>query len=192
MAAQTLGPGRSSVKRTIRFTVLVFLGALTASSLFAQAKQVERTRRPAAVPEAQQSQKKEWDGSVFVLDGMPMLMQLHHDTEVGTGRPVDVDVFVIEMQVMNSDGNLEPVGLQIHNFFTAKAQDPKNAFNPHNARDCRTWNNLILKAMRKRDPKGKTWPYVEFVTNTNARVIQTNEDGQVWWSDDVQCWGSSD
>ncbi len=29
-------------------------------------------------------------------------------------------MFVIELQVMNSDGNLEPVGLQIHNYYTAK------------------------------------------------------------------------
>jgi hypothetical protein len=180
------------VTKGIRSVLEIFLGALTVSSLFGQAKQVQQIRRPPALPEVQQSQKKEWDGSVFVLNGMPMLMELHHDTEVGTGRPVDVDVFVIEMQIMNSDGNLEPVGLQIHNFFTAKAQDPKNAFNPHNARDCRAWNSLVLRAMAHRDPKSKTWPYVELVTNTNARVIQTNEDGQVWWSDDVECWGSSD
>jgi len=176
----------------IKSALVVLLGALTVSSMFGQVKPVQPMRRPPAVPEARPSQKQEWDGSVFVLDGMPMLMQLHHDTEVGTGKPVDVNVFVIEMQVMNSDGNLEPVGLQIHNFFTAKAQDPKNAFNPHNARDCRAWNSLIVRAMRHRNPKSKTWPYVEFVTNSNARTIQTNEDGQVWWSDDVECWGSSD
>jgi hypothetical protein len=171
---------------------MVFLGALTVASSFGQAKQMRQERRPPAVPEAQQAPKKQWDGSVFVLNGLPALMTTHHDTEVGTGRPVDVNVFVIEMQVMNSDGNLEPEGLLISNLFTAKAQDPRNAFNPHDARDCRIWNNLVVKALQKRDPKSKTWPYVEFVTNTNARTIQTNEDGQVWWSDDVQCWGSSD
>ncbi len=156
--------------------------------------QVQQQRRPPAI--ASQAQPSDPDGSVFVLDGMPMLLELHHDTEVGTGKPIDVYVFVIEMQIMNSDGNLEPVGLQIHNFFTAKAQDPRNAINPHNARDCKIWNSKIATALQKRkhdrNPKHKPWPYVEMVTNTNARVIQTNEDGQVWWSDDVECWGAMD
>ena len=55
---------------------------------------------------------------------MPVLMEVHHDTEVGTGKPIDVNVFVIELQVLNSDGDLEPEGLQIFNYFTSKAVDP--------------------------------------------------------------------
>ncbi len=46
--------------------------------------------------------------------------------------------------------------------------------------------------MKNRNPKLGTWPYIELVTAVGARVIQTNEDGQVFWSDDIQCWGSSD
>jgi hypothetical protein len=105
---------------------------------------------------------------------------------------VDVYMFVIEMQIMNSDGNLEPVGLQIHNYYTRWPQDLRTVFNPHNARDCKIWNGLQTRAMRNRNPKIKTWPYVELVTAVDARVLQTNEDGAVWYSDDIECWGSTD
>ena len=44
--------------------------------------------------------------------------------------------------------------------------------------------------MVSRDPNSKTWPYVEFLTAEGARTIQTNEDGTVYWSDDIHCWGS--
>ena len=101
-------------------------------------------------------------------------------------------MFVIELQVMNSDGDLEPVGFQIPNFYTAQPQDTKNDVNPHNARDCKTWNTLITKAMQARKSGSATWPYVEFITAQSARVIQTNEDGAVWYSDDIECWGSID
>jgi hypothetical protein len=121
-----------------------------------------------------------------------MLLELHHDTEVGTGNPIDVYMFVIEMQIMNSDGNLEPEGLQIHNYYTAKAVDPLHAFNPHNARDCKVWNSIINYELSRHTPKSVTWPYVQFMTAEGARMIQTNEDGAVWWSDDIQCWGSKD
>ena len=43
-------------------------------------------------------------------------------------------MFVIEMQVMNSDGNLEPIGLQIHNYYTANLLDPWSDVNRHTAR----------------------------------------------------------
>ena len=87
------------MKKGIRLASAVFLGALSVSSLSGQARQLQVTRRPPAVPDAQQSQKREWDGPVFVLDGMPMLMQLHHDTEAAAGRwtPICCD----EMQIMN-------------------------------------------------------------------------------------------
>ena len=61
-----------------------------------------------------------------ILDGTPRLLELHHDTEVGTNKPIDVYMFAIELQVMNSDGNLEPEGLIIDNFYTAKAIHPNN------------------------------------------------------------------
>jgi hypothetical protein len=101
-------------------------------------------------------------------------------------------MFVIELQVMNSDGDLEPEGLQIHNYFTKWPQDRRNDINRHNARDCKIWSGLQTRAMRNRNPKIKTWPYVELVTSTDARVLQTNEDGAVWYSDDIECWGASD
>ena len=74
----------------------------------------------------------------------------------------------------------------------AMAQDAKNDVNPRNGRDCRLWNGLVLNALKHRDPNSPTWPYVEFMTAEGARMVQTNEDGPVWWSDDIQCWGSSD
>jgi len=33
---------------------------------------------------------------------------------------------------------------------------------------------------------------VELVTNAEPRVLQTNEDGAVFYSDDIECWGSVD
>jgi hypothetical protein len=127
-----------------------------------------------------------------ILDGTPMLLELHHDTEVGSGKPIDVYLFAIELQVLNSDGNFEPEGLILDNFYTAKPVSPETAPNPHNARDCKIWNSLVLNEIKNRNDQSPTWSYVEFTVALGARVIQTNEDGQVWWSDDVECWGSRD
>src|SRR6266571_1282010 len=171
----------------MRRAILAVLAGLLATSALAQVKQSRHERRPAAAPDpAMLSAPPTQPNYEFfsILDGMPMLLELHHDTEVGTGRPVDVYMFVIEMQVMNSDGNFEPVGLQIHNYYTAKPMDPKNAINPRNARDCKYWNLLVTRAMQARKLTSKTWPYVEFTAAQGARVVQTNEDGAVWWSDD--------
>ena len=123
---------------------------------------------------------------------MPILLELHHDTEVGTNKPVDVYLFVIELQVLNSDGNFEPEGLQIFNYYTAEPVNPNTAPNPHNARDCKIWNKLVSTEMKIRPPNAPTWSYIEFTVAQGARMIQTNEDGQVWWSDDIECWGSRD
>jgi hypothetical protein len=70
--------------------------------------------------------------------------------------------------------------------------DASTAPNPNNARDCKIWNGLIQNELSHRNPKSPTWPYVEFTVAQGARTLQTNEDGQVWWSDDVECWGSKD
>jgi hypothetical protein len=178
-----------------RMGLLIMVGMLAISPIFGQTKQVQQQRRPAAnAPASDVAPYKAQDGSgaSYILDGLPLLLELHHDTEVGTNQPVDVYMFVIEMQIMNSDGNLEPIGLQIHNYYTRWPQDLKTVFNPHNARDCKIWNGLQTRAMRNRNPKIKTWPYVELVTVVDARVLQTNEDGAVWWSDDIECWGSTD
>jgi hypothetical protein len=64
--------------------------------------------------------------------------------------------------------------------------------NPHNARDCKIWNEYVLSQIATRNPADVTWPYIEFTTAMGARTVQTNEDGQVWWSDDIECWGSQD
>jgi hypothetical protein len=165
--------------------------AVVTSSVCAQ--QVRHERRPAAFPQARVPAVQPQPAYDFfsILDGGPKGLTLHHDTEVGTNKPIDVYVFPIELQVLNSDGNLEPEGLIIDNFYTAKAVHPKSAPNPHNARDCKIWNNLVLKEINSRKG-GPTWSYVEFTVAKGARVIQTNEDGQVWWSDDIECWGSRD
>ena len=173
----------------------LLLGGVLATSAFAQSKQVRQERRPSAQPDAvvaTAEQKQPTYQYFSILSGMPMLLELHHDTEVGTNKPIDVYRFVIEMQIMNSDGNPEPVGLQISNFYTAKAVDPNAAPNPNNARDCKTWNGLVTSEMQNRNPSSPTWSYVQFIVAQGARVIQTNEDGQVWWSDDVECWASRD
>jgi hypothetical protein len=174
---------------------LVMVGILAAAPGFGQSKQLQTQRRPAAnapASDSAPSKPNDSSGASYILDGLPTLLTLHHDTELGTNKPVDVYVFVIEMQVMNSDGNLEPVGLQIFNYYTKFPRDAKNDINPHNAHDCKIWARLQTAAMKNRNPKDKTWPYVEFITAVGARVLQTNEDGAVWWSDDVECWGSSD
>jgi hypothetical protein len=171
-------------------------GILAASAAFGQGKQIQTERRPAANVETKtvrsESKAAAVGGAYNILDGLPVLLELHRDTEVGSNKPVDVYVFVIEMQIMNSDGNAEPVGLRIFNFYTAHPQDAKQDVNPHSARDCKTWFALQTKAMQDRNPALDTWPYVEFVTAVGARVLQTNEDGAVYWSDDIECWGSSD
>ena len=174
---------------------LVF-AALLATSAWAQVKQIKTERRPAGLPDptaAAATEPKQPAYDYFsILDGMPMLLELHHDTEVGTNKPIDVYMFVIEMQIMNSDGDLEPEGLQIHNYYTAKAVNPNTAPNPNNARDCKSWNGLVTNEMKSRNSNSPTWSYVEFMVAQGARTLQTNEDGQVFWSDDVECWGSRD
>jgi hypothetical protein len=165
---------------------------LAATPGFGQGKQIKTERRPAADTPASSVKKSDSNGGFYILDGLPILLSLHHDTEVGTNKPVDVYAFVIELQVMNSDGDLEPEGLQIFNFYTAYPQDRKDDVNPRNARDCKIWYDRQTKAMKERNQKLRTWPYVEFVTSTDARVLQTNEDGAVWYSDDIECWGASD
>jgi hypothetical protein len=123
------------------------LATMATTAALGQLKPRE-TRHPAADAEASAAATPAPTYEFFsILDGPPLLLELHHDTEVGTNKPIDVFMFVIEMQVMNSDGNFEPVGLQIHNFYTQYAQDPANASNPNHARDCRIWNYLVNTAL---------------------------------------------
>jgi hypothetical protein len=174
-------------------SISVALTTLLATLASAQTKAIRHERRPAVVTESAASERKQPTYQYFsILDGTPMGLTLHHDTEVGTNRPVDVYMYPIELQVLNSDGNLEPEGLIIDNFYTAKAVDPLTAPNPNNARDCKIWNSLVTTEEKNQNPKSPTWSYVEFAVAQGARVIQTNEDGQVFWSDDIECWGSRD
>jgi hypothetical protein len=180
------------MKGTIGLALGVFM-FLTASYVFAQNKQVRHEHAPAASEAGSTSSPVAPDRRYrSILDGLPKGFELHHDTEVGTGKPIDVYLFPIEMQVLNSDGDLEPEGLIKDNFFTAQPVDPITAVNPHSARDCKIWNGLVLAQVYNRDPTSRTWPYVEFTVAQFARTVQTNEDGTVWWSDDVECWGSQD
>lgn len=179
----------------MRKYILLLLVAMVGTSALAQSKHVRHERRPANTPETTQTsepQKQPTYEYFSILDGMPMLLELHHDTVVGTNTPVDVYKFVIELQIMNSDGNLEPEGLDIFNFYTAKAVNPNTAPNPNNAADCRKWNNLVIMEMQTRPQNAPTWSYVEFTVAQGARILQTNEDGPVWWSDDIECWGARD
>jgi hypothetical protein len=180
------------MKRQIRLAMVFVVSLLAVSLVSAQDGLVRHERRPAAAAVATPAKQSQPNYVFFsILDGTPKGLELHHDTEVGTGRPVDVYVFAIELQVMNSDGNLEPEGLIIDNFYTAKPVQPQRAPNPHNARDCKIWNSLILEEI-PHDPQGATWSYVEFTVAQGARIVKTNEDGAVWWSDDVECWGARD
>lgn len=165
--------------------------ALASTLSFSQSKPTQISRRPAfSAPVIADPQPTYQYFSI--MNGSPRGLELHHDTVAGTGQPVDVIKFNIELQVMNSDGNPEPEGLIIDHFFTAKAVRPGTAPNPRDGRDCAFWNYLVLGAENNRDPKLRTWPYVEFIVAQGARTIQTNEDGTVYWSDDIECWGSTD
>ncbi|MCU1302494.1 MAG: hypothetical protein JWQ87_2778 [Candidatus Sulfotelmatobacter sp.] len=178
-----------------RLLLMSTVTLLAASSAFAQAAKIRHERRPPAVADANSSAPPQTQPTYqffSILDGTPKGLTLHHDTEVGTGRAVDVYVFPIELQILNSDGNLEPEGLILDNFYTAKAVNPLTAPNPNNARDCKTWNTLVLNEIKNRGANSPTWSYIEFTVAQGARVLQTNEDGQVWWSDDIECWGSRD
>jgi hypothetical protein len=102
------------MKKRARSVLILLVGILVASSVFARSRTLQQQRRPpltaAAMPQATPPPAPTGD-FWSILNGIPMLLAVHHDTEVGTGRPLDVYQLVIEMQIMNSDGNFEPVGL---------------------------------------------------------------------------------
>jgi len=179
------------VKKEVNSILFCLLALLATGPVFAQ---IRHERRPAAAPEMilPAEQKQPTYQYFSILDGTPMGLTLHHDTVAGTGQALDVYVYPIELQVLNSDGNFEPEGLIIDNFYTAKAINPLTAPNPNNARDCKFWNSLVLKEVSLQPPISPTWSYVEFTVAQGARVVQTNEDGQVYWSDDIECWGARD
>ena len=147
---------------------------------------------PVRLPaQANQDRKPNQLGKYFsILDGTPKNFFVRHDTRKGTNEPIDVYVMVIELQVMNSDGNPEPEGLQIWNYITAKPQDRK--LKDHDARDCKIWYQAVKASAPEYDGGTKVYPYLEFITRKSARTVQTNEDGPVLFSDDVECWKSGD
>ena len=70
--------------RSVALFFMLLVAGLCTTQLFAQTKQVKHTRRPAANAEASQPSASKPSGDFFsILDGMPMLLELHHDTEVG-------------------------------------------------------------------------------------------------------------
>ena len=179
------------MKRTTGLSVVVLLSLLGAVSAVSQEKKIREERRPAVNAEATSPKQPTYE-YFSILNGTPQGMELHHDTIVGSGQPIDVVASSIELQVFNSDGDSEPEGLIITHFYTAKPVHPEQAPNPHDARDCAIWNTLVLDEIKNRDSQSPTWSYVEFTVAQGARIIQTNEDGAVYWSDDIECWGARD
>ncbi len=182
------------MKTTIKLAVVILSSLMAVTLVIAQEKQSREERRPAVNAEATPRNYPKAPDYVYfsILDGTPQGMELHHDTLVGSNTPVDVVKYSIELQVLNSDGNLEPEGLIISHFYTAKPVQPLKAPNPHDARDCGIWNTLVLDEIKNRSVNSPTWSYVEFTVAQGARILQTNEDGAVYWSDDIECWGSRD
>jgi hypothetical protein len=94
----------------------------------------------------------------------------------------------------NQDRKANPLGnpwvFSSGNYITAKPQDrkPKN----HDARDCKIWYRAVQASAPEYDGNTKVYPYLEFITKKGARIVQTNEDGPVLFSDDVECWKSGD
>ncbi len=82
------------MRKITRLGVLFIVGILVASPVFGQGKQPQVVRRPPAVAvagtETAQPKTPDGSGASYILDGLPMLLALHHDTEVGTNKPVDV------------------------------------------------------------------------------------------------------
>jgi hypothetical protein len=189
----THGESKMITKRSVLMAVVILLAATMcwAQDTAPQNAPAQTTRRP---PYSMKTQPPSQPNYIYfsILDGTPEALELHHDTVQGTGQPVDVYMLALELQVMNSDGDSEPEGLIIDHFYTAKAVQPQKALNPHDARDCGFWYQLVQGASQNRNPMLRTWPYMEFTVAEGARVIQTNEDGAVYWSDDIECWGSSD
>jgi hypothetical protein len=186
--------------RIIRPSLAVAVALFATSSVFSQTSSNTsasgvsfQARHPDVTETATSDTQRQPTYEYFkVMDGMPMDLELHHDTEVRTGKPIDVYLLVLEKQTMNSDGMREPIGLQFGYFYTAKAMDPATAWNPANAADCKTWVDLTVSALEAHQSWQPTWPYMQFVTAKGARTIDTNEDGTVFWSDDIECWGALD
>src|ERR1700687_4359533 len=99
------------MKKRAQAVLLLLIGLLAALPVLAPSQHLKQERRPplsaAAAPQATPPPAPTGD-FWSILNGVPMLLAVHHDTEVGTGRPLDVYQLVIEMQIMNSDGNFEP------------------------------------------------------------------------------------
>jgi hypothetical protein len=189
------------MKKVANVVLLVLLGALSVS-VFGQTQTatnknqpVKSERRPAFSASTARSETTPPPPDYFnfsILNGLPMALWLHHDTVAGTGEPIDVYEFVIERQAMNSDGGIRPIGLQIHNYYTMRAQDAKQDGGVRHAQDCKKWVTVIVNALHNHKSTDATWPFVEFTVAEGARTVDTNEHGSVFYSDDIECWGSLD
>jgi len=103
--------------------------------------------------------------------------------------------FVIEMQIMNSDGNLEPVGPADSQLLHEVAPRPEKPFSIRiNARDLQDLERpadegdaeIAIRRLRR-------WPYVELVTAVDARVPpDERRRGGVVIATTIECWGSTD
>jgi hypothetical protein len=186
------------MKKVANVVLLIMVGMFTVAGLAQEqapgkTRQIKSERRPASsAPSAQTTAAPPDYANFSILNGLPMALFLHHDTVVGTNEPIDVYENVIERQVMNSDGGVGPIGLQIHNYYTMRAQDAKHSGGIRHAQDCKKWTILTVEALRNHHPKDATWPYIEFVVAEGARTVETNEHGPVFFSDDIECWGSLD
>ncbi len=94
------------MKKRAQAVLVLLVGILVVSPAFAQPRKLKQERRPALSAAATRSTTPPppptgdfWS----ILNGIPFLLAVHHDTEVGTGKPIDVYQLVIEMQTMNSD-----------------------------------------------------------------------------------------
>ncbi len=135
--------------------LLVMVGMLVSGTVLGQGKQMQIRRQPlphAPASDAAAQSVLRGTPARDVLNGVPIQLEVHHDTEVRTHKPVDVYALTIAQQTMNSDPDWKPVGLPVISY-TRYAQEPQRDANPHNGHDCKVWFRLQTSAVQNRDPK---------------------------------------
>jgi len=140
-----------------QLAALTLTAVLLSMAAFAQTPPPSR-RRPAKVDEGAPPPAPDTQ-YYSILTGQPKGLVQHHDHKKGTNKPLIVDVLTLEVQVMNSDGYFEPIGLQILNFYTAKPQDAENDIYPFGAHDCRIWAYKVAEEENLPQPVMGTWSY---------------------------------
>jgi hypothetical protein len=73
-------------RRMVQGVLVALLLMVAGSPAFAQSSQIRHERRPAALPQGPLPLAQPGPEYVYfsILDGTPRLLELHHDTEVGT------------------------------------------------------------------------------------------------------------